>query len=175
MWRPERCGVLVLLLGLSGCQQQMARQPKELTLASSDFFPDGRAARPLVAGTVPRGVPLDQAFATGLSRGEPVAVLPIKVDARVIARGRERYGIFCAPCHGLSGEGDGPVVQAGFTPPPSLRDPRLRAMPVGRMVQVMTLGYGAMLPYASRVPPADRWAIAAFIRVLQAEPEKARR
>lgn len=175
MWRLERWGCLLVLFMTTSCQQQMARQPKERTLASSDFFPDGRAARPPVPGTIPRGVAVDPAFTQGFASGEAVTAFPMKVDARVVQRGRERYAIYCAPCHAPTGAGDGAIVQAGFTRPPSFQDPRLRAMPVGRMVQVMVLGYGAMFPYASRVTAEDRWAIAAFIRTLQAELEKARK
>jgi mono/diheme cytochrome c family protein len=84
-----------------------------------------------------------------------------------LERGRERYDIFCSVCHGRTGEGNGMIVQRGFPPPPSYHIDRLREAPAGHFFHVITHGYGVMYSYATHVPPADRWAIAAYIRALQ--------
>jgi mono/diheme cytochrome c family protein len=153
---------------LAGCQQQMADQPRYEPLQRSTFFGDERSARPLPPGTVARGhLNADQAFYTGMSGGTPVATFPLRVTPEVLARGRERFDIFCAPCHGRTGNGDGMVVRRGFRPPPSYHVDRLRQAPVGHFFDVMTKGFGAMPDYAAQVPPRDRWAIAAYIRALQ--------
>ena len=162
----------------------MVTQPKYEPLQESAFFADGRSSRPVEPGTVARGqLRIDLAFTTGMSDGALVAEIPLKGfdsreslpdpqarDARraALVRGRERYDIYCSPCHARTGEGNGMIVQRGFSRPPSLLDPRLRDAPVGHFFHVMTNGYGAMYSYASRVVPSDRWAIVAYIRALQA-------
>ena len=171
--RPPRSRVLVMLcaaagLAAAGCNQMMNDEPRYKPLAASDFFADGQSARPQVAGTVARGhLRLDQAFYTGKSGGVLVNSFPVPVTHDLLVRGRERFDIFCSPCHGRLGNGDGMVVERGFRSPPSYHIDRLRNAPVGHFFDVMTNGFGAMSSYASRVPPADRWAIAAYIRALQ--------
>jgi mono/diheme cytochrome c family protein len=145
----------------------MYDQPRYKPLAKSEFFGDGRSARPLVEGTVARGT-LDPSAATGGSApGLLATVLPVPLSRELLARGRERYGIFCAPCHDGTGGGRGMVVRRGYRPPPSLHIERLRDAPVGHLYDVMTRGLGAMPDYAQQIPPADRWAIAAYVRALQ--------
>jgi len=146
----------------------MNDEPRYKPLAASDFFEDGQSARPQVAGTIAHGhLRLDQAFYTGQLNGSLVETFPVPVTRALLTRGQERFDIFCSPCHGRTGNGDGMVVQRGFRPPPSYHLDRLRAAPVGHFFDVMTNGIGAMSSYASRVPVADRWAIAAYIRALQ--------
>lgn len=153
----KRACLLIAFVALAGCRQDMAEQAKYTPLSPSHLWPDGASARPLVAGTVSRGA-LDAAAALAT---------PPPMSAALVARGRERYDIFCAPCHGPTGEGDGRVVQRGFPAPPSYLIPRLRAASAQHFVDVITNGYGVMFSYAARVPPHDRWAIAAYIRALQ--------
>ena len=153
---------------IAGCRQDMHDQPKYIPLRESSFFSDSRSARPVVEGTVARGhLRDDELTYTGKVDGKDAAVFPMAVDARVMARGRERFDIYCSPCHGRTGQGDGMVVLRGYRRPPSFHQDRLRDAPVGHFFDVMTNGFGAMASYASRVPPADRWAIAAYIRALQ--------
>jgi hypothetical protein len=161
---PAACYLLLLL----GCQQQMADQPRYKPLAKSTFFGDDRSARPLVPGTVARGhLDANEAFYTGKVGDQPVQILPLPLTLELLDRGRERFDIFCAPCHGRTGNGDGMVVRRGFRPPPSYHTDRLRQAPVGHFFDVMTKGFGAMSDYAAQVPPRDRWAIVAYIRALQ--------
>jgi mono/diheme cytochrome c family protein len=150
------------------CRQDMHDQPKPIPLRASTFFADERSARPLVEGTVAREhLRGDTLLETGKTGNDEANVFPFRVDARVLARGRERYDIYCSPCHGRTGNGDGMVVRRGFRRPPSYHDDRLREAPVGHFVDVMTNGFGAMADYRQLVEPRDRWAIAAYIRALQ--------
>lgn len=158
------CAVLLC----SGCRRDMFEQPNERPLERSDFFQNQMASRPLVPNTVARGhLREDAAFFTGRIGTNLVETFPLPVTREVLERGRERYEIHCAPCHGGTGEGNGMIVQRGFPAPPSYHIDRLRQAPAGYYFDVMTRGYGVMFPYAARVPPADRWAIAAYIRALQ--------
>jgi mono/diheme cytochrome c family protein len=164
----------IILVALSGCRSEMYDQPRYEPLEASTFFEDGTSARPLVAGTVPRldprGLPQVRdasVFLTGVEGGRLAAAPPFPVDRRVLERGQERYRIFCTPCHGELGDGQGIIVKRGFTPPPSFSSDRLRTEPLGHFFDVITRGRGVMYSYASRVPPQDRWAIAAYIRALQ--------
>lgn len=146
----------------------MHNQPKYIPLRESTFFSDARSARPLVAGTVARGqLHEDTLLYTGKIGGADATMFPFRVDERVMARGRERYDIFCAPCHGRTGAGDGMVVRRGYRRPPSYHDDRLRAAPAGHYFDVMTNGFGAMPDYAAQIPAEDRWAVVAYIRALQ--------
>lgn len=146
----------------------MADQPKYQPLQASTFFEDGRASRPRVPGTVARGqLRADEALYTGSTGGKLVDTFPFPVTPAVLQRGRERYNIFCAPCHDQVGTGRGMIVQRGFQPPPSFHIERLREAPVGYFFTVITNGFGAMYDYADRIPPRDRWAIIAYIRALQ--------
>ena len=167
--RPLRWTSLVVgALLLAACQQQMADQPRYQPLQKSTFFGDERSARPLPPGTVARGeLRLDDALSTGKSSGVLVDTLPIPLTLALLERGQERFDIFCSPCHGRVGNGDGMIVRRGFRPPPSYHIDRLRQAPIGHFFDVMTNGFGAMPSYAAQVPLQDRWAIAAYIRALQ--------
>jgi mono/diheme cytochrome c family protein len=146
----------------------MHDQPKYIPLRESSFFSDNRSARPLVAGTVARGQLRDDGLLyTGKVNGAEGTLFPFPVDAAVMARGRERFDIFCSPCHGRTGQGDGMVVLRGFRPPPTFHQDRLREAPVGHFFDVITNGLGVMPDYASQVKVRDRWAIVAYVRALQ--------
>ena len=146
----------------------MHDQPKYTPYKAADFFPDRRSARPPIDGTIAQGhLKEDELLYTGRVAGQPAAVFPFRIDEATMRRGRERYDIFCSPCHGLTGEGDGMVVQRGYRRPPSLQVDRLRQAPPGHMFDVITNGFGAMPDYAAQVPVRDRWAIAAYLRALQ--------
>jgi len=161
-------GMALCLVFLAGCQQEMANQPRYKPLAASAFFEDGRSARDLVSGTVARGqLHLEEPLYSGTIKGEEVTDLPLPLTHEFLARGRERYNIYCTPCHDHVGTGHGMIVQRGYPHPPSFHIPRLRQAPIGHFFVVMSHGYGAMPEYEKQVPPHDRWAIAAYIRALQ--------
>ena len=146
----------------------MHDQPKYIPLRESAFFGDDRSARPIVEGTVARGhLHEDTLFYTGKVAGKDAEAFPIPITAPVLARGRERFDIYCAPCHGRTGGGDGMVVRRGFRRPPTFHQDRLRDAPVGHFFDVITNGFGAMPDYAAEVRPEDRWAIIAYVRALQ--------
>jgi mono/diheme cytochrome c family protein len=160
--------IAVSLLTAAGCRQDMQVQPKYKPLAPSTFWGDGRSARPPVPGTVARGeLRINEAMYTGKVNGAPVDAFPFVITHQDLERGRERYNIYCSPCHDYTGGGNGLVVQRGFPPPPSYHIERLRTAPVGHFFDVMTRGYGTMYSYAGRISPEDRWRIAAYIRALQ--------
>jgi hypothetical protein len=146
----------------------MQDQPRYNPLRKSDFFSDERSSRPLVAGTVARGdLRADSYFYTGFIGKEPGNQMPFSVTRQVLERGRERYNIYCAPCHSRTGDGNGMIVQRGYRRPPSYHIDRLRQAPLGHFYDVIANGFGAMPDYAAQVQPADRWAIIAYIRALQ--------
>jgi mono/diheme cytochrome c family protein len=146
----------------------MHDQPKYTPYKPSDFFADQRSARPLVEGTVAQGsLHDDELLYAGRVGGQPATVFPFAIDEAAMLRGRERYNIYCSPCHGLSGEGDGMVVQRGYRRPPSFHDDRLRQAPPGQIFDIVTNGFGAMPDYAAQIPVRDRWLIAAYLRALQ--------
>jgi mono/diheme cytochrome c family protein len=152
----------------AGCRQDMHDQPKYRGLRPSAFFADGSSARPLVEGTVARGtLQEDEAFFTGMVNKVPVKEFPFPIDQQVLDRGQERYNIYCTPCHGRTGAGNGMVVQRGFRQPPSYHIDRLRQADVGHFFDVMTNGFGAMPDYRTQISPRDRWNIVAYIRALQ--------
>jgi mono/diheme cytochrome c family protein len=156
------------LLAVAGCRQRMAETGRAKPLDRSDFFEDGRLARPLRPGTVPRGqLRADAPFFTGKVNGALLDELPVPLGKDLLARGQERYEIFCTPCHGRAGTGEGAAVKRGMRMPPSYHLPRLREAPIGHFFDVVTNGFGVMLGYAEQIPPADRWAIAAYVRALQ--------
>jgi len=156
------------VLASAACRQDMHDQPKYRPLRESAFFADRLSARPVVEGTVARGhLDDDELLETGKQNGTVSAVFPFPVNQRVMSRGQERYNIYCAPCHATTGLGDGMVVRRGYRRPPAFGDRRLREMPVGHFVDVMTNGFGAMPDYAVQLRPEDRWAVAAYIRALQ--------
>jgi mono/diheme cytochrome c family protein len=168
MFARASLGMTIVLCFLSGCRQDMHNQPKFIPLRASDFFPDGRSARPLVPGTVDRSeVNEDPAYLTGLENSRPVLTLPFPVTRTLLERGRERFNIYCTPCHGELGDGNGMVAQRGYLHPPSLHDERLRQAPVGHFFDVITNGLGGMPDYAQQIPVDDRWKIIAYIRALQ--------
>ena len=156
---------------LAGCRQDMHMQPRYAPLSPSAFFEDHRSARPMVEGTVARGqLRTNRGFYTGKTGpgdDTTVAEFPFPVTREVLQRGQDRFNIFCSPCHGRAGDGQGMIVQRGYLAPPSYHTDRLRQAPVGHFVDVITNGYGAMHSYASRVMPDDRWKITAYIRALQ--------
>ena len=157
----------LLCLG-SACRQDMHNQPKYLPLRESAFFGDQESSRPLVPDTVARGeLRDDQLLYTGKVDGNDALLFPFQIDESVMKRGQERFNIYCSPCHGQTGLGDGMVVRRGYRRPPSFADDRLRQAPVGHFFDVMTNGFGAMPDYAAQVRPTDRWAIAAYVRALQ--------
>jgi len=163
----------------TACRQDMHNQPRYKPLAATDFFGDGRSARPSIEDTVARGqLRIDQARFTGKENGKDVTAIPIQIARADIARGQERFNIYCSPCHGRLGDGHGMIVSRGLRQPPSYHDPRLVNAPIGHFFDVMTNGYGAMYPYNARVAVDDRWRIASYIRALQlsqnAPPDVAR-
>ena len=162
--------ISTLVLVSSGCElrQAMYNQPRYEPLEASPFFEDGLSSRQPVKGTVARGhLRLDDHYFRGTVDGEPAATLPIAVTRDLLERGRERYDIFCSPCHDRTGTGNGMIVKRGLKQPPSYHEDRLREVPIGHFFDVMTNGFGAMYSYASRIPVNDRWAIAAYVRTLQ--------
>ena len=165
-----RLGACCLAAGLfaAGCRQDMHDQPKFKPLAKNDFFADRRSARPLVDGTIARGhLREDAVLYSGKAGGKPVDTFPFAVSAAVMARGRERFDIFCSPCHGRSGDGDGMIVRRGYRKPPTFHQDRLRQAAPGYTFDVITNGFGAMPDYAQQIPVRDRWAIVAYIKALQ--------
>ena len=162
----------LLLAGslLAGCRQDMHDTPRYEALEESDFFADKRAMRPIPEGAVARGnLREDDVYYSGKVNGEVVHEFPasITVDAALLDRGQQRYNIYCAPCHSPLGDGNGTIVQRGYKRPASYHDPRLRNMGIGYFYDVITNGFGQMPDYSAQVAPADRWAIAAYIRALQ--------
>lgn len=150
------------------CRQDMHDQPKLKAQAKSDFFADGRAGRDPVPGTIAVGdLREDAALYTGKVNGQFITQFPIKVDAAVMARGRDRFQIFCQPCHGPTGVGNGMVVQRGHKIPPSWHIERLQKETPGYWFDVVTNGFGAMYGYSAQIPVNDRWAIIAYVRALQ--------
>ncbi|MBI2186793.1 MAG: cytochrome c [Acidobacteria bacterium] len=142
--------------------------PRYEPLEASAFFTNGGSARTLVANTVARGMLRENGHLyQGTIDGQLTDMFPMPVTAEMLARGRERFNVFCSPCHGRTGQGNGIVVRRGFRAPPSFHEERLRNAPVGYYVNVETNGFGAMSDYTAQVPAADRWAIAAYIRALQ--------
>jgi hypothetical protein len=161
--------LLAVLALTSACRLDMHVQPRVNPLAHSDFYADQRSARPPVEGTVARGqLHEDTYFFTGKMGGNPGDVMPFPMTKEVLARGRERYNIFCAPCHSRLGDGNGFVPSRGFArKPPSFHILRLQKAPLGYFFDVMTNGFGIMPDYASQIPPRDRWDILAYVRALQ--------
>ncbi|EJW12530.1 putative ABC-type Fe3+ transport system protein [Rhodovulum sp. PH10] len=150
-------GLAVATLLLAGCSGSMVDQKRYRTFEKAALWRDHSEARQLPDGTVAQS-----------DRDRTAAIeTPPPVDAALLARGQERYAIYCAPCHGLGGDGDGMIVQRGFPKPPSYHTKRLRAAPARHVFDVITNGYGVMYSYAARVPPRDRWAIVAYVRALQ--------
>jgi cytochrome c len=166
---------------IAGCQPDLSRQPKvPKPDSASEFFIDGRADRPIEPGTVARGqLRADAARFTGKLNDQYVVEFPVPVNVAIIERGRERFDIYCTHCHDRLGTGNGKVVQRGLIKPPSFQSDdsrglalrgqkvKLTEVPVGYIFDVITNGLGAMADHAAQVPADDRWAIVAYIRVLQ--------
>ena len=160
--------IFTVLLSAAACRQEMYDQAKYKPLGESRFFPDHRAARALPEGTVARGwLRSDQRLFQGRQGHDLVAELPMPLTKELLTRGRERFNIYCSPCHDRTGGGRGMVVRRGYQPPPSFHLERLRDAPVGHFFDVMTNGLGAMPDYSSQIEVADRWAIAAYVKALQ--------
>jgi mono/diheme cytochrome c family protein len=168
--KPFAAITLLLAIALTAaCRIDMHVQPRENPLSRNDFFADQRSARPPVEGTVARGqLHEDTYFYTGKIGSNPGDVMPFAVTKEVLARGQERYNIYCAPCHSRVGDGNGFVPSRGFSrKPPSFHDLRLQKAPLGYFYDVITEGFGIMPDYASQIPPQDRWNIVAYVRALQ--------
>jgi mono/diheme cytochrome c family protein len=161
--------IFVLAPLLVACRQDMHDQPKYKPLAASTFFADGRSARPIPMNTVARGeLNDDDAYHTGEANGDFLASIPAPVTLALLERGQDRYDIFCSPCHGRVGDGNGMVALRGFRIPADFDSERLRQVPPGYIYQVISNGYGAMPDYADQITePEDRWAIVAYVRALQ--------
>jgi len=161
--------VITAITLTSACRIDMHVQPRQNPLSRSDFFADQRSARPPVEGTVARGqLHEDTYFYTGKIGNNPGDVMPFPVTREVLERGRERFNIFCAPCHSRLGDGNGFVPSRGFArKPPSFHIVRLQKAPVGYFFDVITEGFGIMPDYASQISPRDRWNIVAYVRALQ--------
>jgi mono/diheme cytochrome c family protein len=164
------CGLVMIALVATGCRQDMHDAPRYDPLEASDFFADGSAARPLMAGTVARGHLNEDAFLhTGKdAAGLPVNAFPFPITRADMDRGQERFNVYCAPCHGQTGEGNGMVVQRGYRQAQSMHIDRLRFVPVGYFYDVITNGFGVMPDYRSQITVEDRWRIVAYVRALQA-------
>jgi cytochrome c553 len=166
--RRRIIALVAMSAALAACRQDMHDAPRYEALEASSFFASGGSARTLVANTVPRGfLREDELLYTGKISGQFVNEFPMTVSTAVMTRGQERFDVFCSPCHGRTGVGNGMIVQRGFRQPPSFHEQRLRDAPAGYFFDVMTNGFGAMQDYAAQVPVTDRWAIAAYIRALQ--------
>jgi len=157
----------VFALAFAGCggtlRQDMANQPRQNPLSPATFFPDDRSARPLIDNTVVRGaLAEDDLFVPKESNA-----FPLPLTRELLERGKDRYAIFCTPCHGLQGDGMGMVTLRGMKHPPSYHQDRLRNVPNGYLFDVITNGFGAMNGYAAQLAPRDRWAVVAYLRALQ--------
>ncbi|MGE3275722.1 MAG: cytochrome c [Vicinamibacterales bacterium] len=164
----RRRALLLLLAAFAAGCHNMERQSRYDPLEASELFPDGRSARLPVTGTVPRGGTADRALETGRTpAGAYVARIPVPVTADLLRTGEERFDIYCSPCHSRTGDGTGMVARRGYRQPPSFHDPRLLDKRPGYVYEVLTHGYGAMPPYDYLLDPRERWAVVAYIRVLQ--------
>lgn len=160
--------IFLLALLLTSCTMDMKKQPHYESYEASDFFVNNSSVRPFVPDTVPRGqARLDDMLYTGMVDGSYTEEFPFTITKTDIQRGHERYDIYCAPCHGMAGEGDGMIVQRGFKQPPTFNQDRLRDAAPGYFYYAIDNGFGAMPSYANRIPVRDRWLIIAYIRALQ--------
>jgi mono/diheme cytochrome c family protein len=168
---PAASASLLIFMGvlaLAGCKRNMYEEPKFLPDQQNYYFPTERVDRKPVDHTVPRGTVNDgSVFFTGMTGDVLATNFPVPVTLDLVKQGQEAFDINCSACHGRDGYGEGIVVQRGFPRPPSFHSDRLRHAPIGHFFAVITHGYGMMYPFASRVSPADRWAIISYIRALQ--------
>ena len=165
-WRLAFIVLVALAFAGSGCDhlvQDMATQPKNRPLSPSNFFEDGRSERPLVENTVARGSIADDDLFVPKDSNR----FPLPVNRELLERGQDRYKIFCTPCHGLQGDGNGMIAMRGMKHPPSFHQDRLRQAPNGYFFDNITNGFGAMYGYSAQIPPRDRWAVIAYVRALQ--------
>lgn len=175
----RRVVLVVLLIAAAGCDsrarthgvltwERMRDQPKYQPYGTSPYFSDGMAMRPLPAGTVAREWGAQDAIATGQQGGVLLTTIPLRPTHELLITGQQRYMTYCRPCHDVDGTADTPVARnMQLRPPPSLVEPRIRALSVGRIFQVISDGYGLMPSYAHQIPPRDRWAVVAYVRALQ--------
>lgn len=153
---------------LAGCRQDMHNQPKFYPQRGTDFYADGRSVRPQVENTVARNqLHQDSYFYTGFIAGKEGEGMPFPVTLQVLAKGQERYNVYCTPCHSRVGNGVGMIVQRGYAPAGNFHTARLEAAPLGHFFNVISNGYGAMPDYSAQLTPADRWAVVAYIKALQ--------
>jgi mono/diheme cytochrome c family protein len=166
---PRLVSVIVIaLLSIVACRRDMQDQPKYKPLGESRFFADGRDSRPIPPGTIARDEIADtDPIHTGSANGAFLETIPLPVNATLLERGRDRFNIYCSPCHGQTGNGYGMVRQRGFWIPANLHTERLRSVPPGYIYQVIKNGYGAMPDHGDQIPVNDRWAIVAYLRALQ--------
>jgi len=156
------------LLFAVGCRQDMHNQPKFYPQRGTTFYADGRSVRPQVDNTVARGQMHEDAYLyTGLNGTAEGTTMPFPVTMQVMARGQEKYNVFCTPCHSRVGNGVGMIVQRGYAQAGNFHTARLEAAPLGHFFNVITHGYGAMPNYASQLTPEDRWAVVAYVKALQ--------
>jgi Cytochrome C oxidase, cbb3-type, subunit III len=172
-WFALMAGLTTLSL-VAACRRDMQVQPKYVSLSPSAFFADNRSARPIPAHTISRGHLNDNdAFHTGAMNGVFLDTIPMPITRQLLDRGQQRFDIFCTPCHGPLGDGDGMVARRGFKVPANFHTDRLRHAPPGYLFQVISNGYGAMPDYVNQIHVADRWAIIAYIRALQLSQDAA--
>lgn len=168
-WRQTRvCSlfVIAIVLPLFGCREDMQNQPRLKPMRPLDYLGQEAPGAPAL-GTVSQediGTPY---FNTGYNGKTVGNVIPFPVDKAVLERGRERFDIYCAPCHARTGDGNGMIVQRGYRRPPSYHSDRLRNAPLGHFFDVITNGFGAMPDYSAQIAVRDRWAIVAYVRALQ--------
>lgn len=160
--------LLAVAVGVAGCRQDMHDAPRYEAFEASTTYADGRASRNLPVGTVARGwLREDEAIYTGKVNGQFVDAFPFAISHDDLARGQQRFNVYCTPCHGRLGDGNGMVVQRGLRQAASYHQDRLRQEKIGYFFDVITNGFGAMQGYAEQVPVRDRWLIAAYVRALQ--------
>jgi mono/diheme cytochrome c family protein len=161
--------MMALLLAFAvGCRQDMHDAPRYEAFEASKSFADGRASRTAPTGTVARGwLRDDEALYTGKINGQAIEEFPFAIGAAELARGQQRFNIYCTPCHGRLGDGNGMVVQRGLRQAASYHQDRLREEKAGYFYDVITNGFGAMQGYAEQIPVRDRWLIVAYVRTLQ--------
>ena len=156
------------LVSLAGCRQDMHNQPKFYPQRGTTFYADGRSVRPQVENTVGRSqLGEDSYFQTGMINGVEGTTMPFPVTMQVLAKGEERYNVYCTPCHSRVGNGAGMIVQRGYSKAGNFHTVRLNSAPLGHFFNVISNGYGSMPDYSAQLTPSDRWAVTAYIRALQ--------
>ena len=166
--RSNLLAILAATVLVAGCRQDMHDTPRYEAFEASSTFPDNRASRTAPAGTVARGwLREDEALYTGKIAGQPVDQFPFAIGREELVRGQQRFNIYCTPCHGRVGDGNGMVVQRGLRQAASFHQDRLRQEKLGYFYDVITNGFGAMPDYATQIPVRDRWLIVAYVRTLQ--------